>query len=56
MKAGLILAAIAGLAYYKYSQLSQEQRRDMMNKVKEKGKKFYDKYMSNVEEIIPGQA
>ncbi|HEY6975514.1 MAG TPA: hypothetical protein VH396_04455 [Chitinophagaceae bacterium] len=56
MKTGLILAAIAGLAYYKYSQMSEEQRRDMVNKVKEKGKKFYDKYVSNVKEIIPEKA
>jgi len=56
MKTGLILAAIAGLAYYKYSQMSEKQRQDMVNKVKEKGKKFYDKYISRVKDVIPGNA
>jgi hypothetical protein len=57
MKAGLILAAIAAVAYYKYSQMSEEQKRNMVNNLKEKGKKIYDKYMpGNVKEMFPGNA
>jgi len=57
MKAGLILAAIAAVAYYKYSQMSEEQKRNMVNNLKEKGKKFYDKYVpDNLKEMVPGKA
>jgi hypothetical protein len=47
MKGLLLLGAIAGFVYYKYSKMSAEQRRDMMNKMKEKGKKLYDDYVPN---------
>jgi len=56
MKGGLILAAMAAIAYYKYSQMSEEERRNMVNNLKEKGKKFYDRYMpGNVKEMFPGK-
>jgi hypothetical protein len=47
MKGLLILGAIAGFAYYKYSKMSADQKRDMMNNLKEKGKKMYDDYVPN---------
>jgi hypothetical protein len=47
MKGLLILGAIAGFAYYKYSKMSAEQKRDIVNNLKEKGKKLYDNYVPN---------
>ena len=37
---GLALAGIAAYAWYKYSQLSEDEKRDITNNIKEKGKKF----------------
>lgn len=46
MKAtALILGAIAALAYYKYSTMSEDQKRSMVNNLKKKGKKLYDDYV-----------
>jgi hypothetical protein len=45
MKGGVILAAIAAFAYYKYSKLSEEQKRDLVNNLKQKGQKLYDQYI-----------
>ncbi len=42
---GLILGGLAAFAWYKYSKMSEEERRNMMNNLKEKGKKLYDEYM-----------
>ena len=47
MKGLLILGAVAGFAYYKYSKMSAEQKRNMMNNLREKGKKLYDDYVPN---------
>jgi hypothetical protein len=48
MKWGLILAGVAAAAAaYKYSKMNEEQRRNMVNNLKEKGKKVYDQYMPN---------
>lgn len=47
MKGGIILAALAAFAYYKYSKMSEEQKRNLTNNIKEKGKKMYDQYMPN---------
>jgi hypothetical protein len=47
MKGLLILGAIAGFAYYKYSKMSEQQKRDMMNNLKDKGKKLYSDYVPN---------
>ncbi len=38
----LLLAGAAAYAYYKYSQMSEEQKKNLVNGWKEKGKKFYD--------------
>jgi len=58
MKWGFILAGMAGaVAYYFYSQLSEEEKSDMVNNIKEKGKKVYDKYVpDNMKNIAPGKA
>ncbi len=44
-KSGLILAGLAAFAYYKYSKMSEEQKRNFVNDLKEKGKKYYDQYV-----------
>ena len=44
----LMKAAIAGLgawAYYKYSRMSEDQKRDLVNGLKEKGKKIFGQFM-----------
>lgn len=43
--APLFLAGLAAFAYYKYSKLSPEEKKDLKGTIKEKGKKIYDKYM-----------
>ncbi|MEO9020868.1 MAG: hypothetical protein ABI237_14555 [Ginsengibacter sp.] len=43
--APLLLAGIAAFAYYKYSKLTPEQKKDLGGTIKEKGKKIYDKYV-----------
>jgi hypothetical protein len=45
MKGGVILAAIAAFAYYKYSKLTEEEKRDLVNNLKQKGQKLYDQYI-----------
>ena len=44
-KAGLLLAGLAAFAYYKYSKMSEEDKRNLVSGFKEKGKKFYDQYI-----------
>ncbi len=41
----LVLAGLAAFAYYKYSKMSEEQKRDLVGGLKEKGKKLFDQYM-----------
>ena len=46
MKWALILAGIAGaVAYYMYTSLTEEQREEMVDNLKQKGKKIYDDYV-----------
>jgi hypothetical protein len=45
----LLLAGLAAWAYYKYSKMSDEQKKNLVGGWKEKGKKFYDE---NVPENI----
>jgi len=57
MKGGVILAAIAAFAYYKYSKLTEEQRRDLVNNLKQKGQKLYDQYVpGNLKNQFPKEA
>ncbi|MEJ7680403.1 MAG: hypothetical protein WKG06_21630 [Segetibacter sp.] len=44
--AGTLLAAgLAAFAYYKYSKMSEEQKRNMVSDLKEKAQNLYDQYM-----------
>ncbi len=44
--AGTLLAAgLAAFAYYKYSKMSEDQKRNMVNDLKEKAQNLYDQYM-----------
>ena len=45
MKGGIMLAAIAAFAFYKYSKLSEDKKRDLVKNLKQKGQKLYDKYI-----------
>ncbi len=45
MKGKFLLAAAAAFAYYKYSKMSEEQKRDLINNLKQKGQKLYDQYV-----------
>ena len=38
----LILAGLAAFAYYKYSRMSEEQKNNLIERVKKSGKNFYD--------------
>jgi hypothetical protein len=57
MKGGVILAALAAFAYYKYSKLTEEQKRDLVNNLKQKGQKLYDQYIpGNLKNKFPEEA
>jgi hypothetical protein len=46
MKWALILAGIAGaVAYYMYTSLTEEEKKEMVDNLKQKGKKIYDDYV-----------
>jgi len=40
----LIAAGLAAFAYYKYSKMSEEQKRNLVNDLKEKAQNLYDQY------------
>ena len=49
----ILLAGAAAFAYYKYSKMSDQQKNDLVNGLKEKGKKFYDeKVPSSLKDMI----
>ena len=39
--AGLALAVLAAYAWYKYSKMNETEKRDLVNNIKEKGKKIF---------------
>ena len=41
----LFLAGAAAFAYYKYSKLSESEKKAIADKLKSKGKKLYDDYV-----------
>lgn len=43
----LLLTGVAAYAAYKYSTMSEEEKKEMLNKLKEKGKKIYDQFASS---------
>jgi hypothetical protein len=52
----LLLAGVAAFAYYKYSQMSEQQRKDLVNNWKERGQKLYDDYVpENVKNMVKKQ-
>jgi len=56
MKGRLLLAGLAAFAYYKYSRLTKDQKRELANNVKQKGRQLYDQYMpENLKNKIPGK-
>lgn len=45
ISAGTLLAAgLAAFAYYKYSKMSEEQKRNVVSDLKEKAQNLYDQY------------
>ena len=56
MKGRLLLAGLAAFAYYKYSRLTKDQKRELANNVKQKGRQLYDQYVpENLKNKIPGK-
>ena len=43
--APLLLAGLAAFAWYKYSKMSEQEKKDLVGGWKEKGKKLYDEYV-----------
>jgi hypothetical protein len=41
---GLLLAGLAAFAYYKYTKMSEAEKRNLVNTLKDQGKKLYDQY------------
>ena len=42
---GIVLAGLAAYAWYKYSKMSPDEKRDLTNNLKEKGKKIFGSLM-----------
>lgn len=57
MKRGIILAAAAAFAYYKYSKLTEDQKRDLASNFKQKAQNLYDQYVpENLKQKLTGKA
>ena len=62
LPAGALLAAgLAAFAYYKYSKMSEEEKRGLVSDLKDKAQNLYDQYMpQEVKDILskkgPGNA
>ena len=57
MKGRFLVAALAAFAYYKYSRLTQDQKRELANNLKQKGKQLYDQYVPETfKNKVPGKA
>lgn len=48
----LLLAGAAALAYHKYSKMSEEEKSQLIEKIKSKGKQFYDQVSPNVKDAF----
>ena len=49
----LLLAGAAAFAYYKYSKMSEDQKRNLVGSIKDKGKRFYDeKVPQNLKDVF----
>jgi len=52
-KRTLILAGLAVFAYYKYSRMSEQQKKNLVSNLKKKSKKFYDEHMpANIKNLF----
>jgi hypothetical protein len=40
----LLLAGLAAFAYYKYNKMSEDEKRNLVSGLKEKGQKLFDQY------------
>lgn len=41
----LLLAGVAAYGFYKYNKLTETQKRELADNLKQKGKKLYDQYV-----------
>ena len=48
----LIAGGLAVLAYYKYNKLSAKEKKDIVDNLKQKGKKLYKEYIPAVKDRI----
>lgn len=47
---GLVLGGLAAYGYYRYSQLSEQEKKDLMDK----GRKFFDENLGNLKGMFGG--
>ena len=53
----LLLAGLAAFAYYKYSKMSDDQKKNLVGDLKEKGKRFYDDNVpDNIKNLFGGKS
>jgi hypothetical protein len=50
--APLLLAGLAAFGYYKYSKMSEQEKKDLLNK----GKKFMDENLGSLKDVFAGKA
>jgi len=56
MKGKWLIAALGAFAYYKYSRLTEDQKRELADNLKQKGKQLYDRYVpESLKNKIPGR-
>jgi hypothetical protein len=49
----LLLAGLAAFAYYKYSKMSEQEKKNLVGGWKEKGQKLYDEYVpENIKSMV----
>ena len=52
---GLALAGLAAFAAYKYSKMTADQKRDLANNLKEKGRQIFGQFMPESKPQTQGQ-
>jgi hypothetical protein len=49
----LLLSGVAAFAAYKYSKLSEAEKKELIEKLKQKGKKMYDQFApGNIKDTV----
>jgi hypothetical protein len=48
----LLLTGAAAFVAYKYSKMSEDEKKEMLNKLKEKGKKIYDQFTPEIRDTM----